>query len=31
MSKYNHTILKQKQYYKGGKFETVETVESKLT
>ena len=27
MSKYNHTILKQKQYYKGGKFETVETID----
>ena len=25
MAKYNHKILKQKQYYKGGKFETLES------
>jgi hypothetical protein len=27
MTKYNLKLLKQKQYYKGGKFETVETTD----
>lgn len=27
MTKYNHKILKQAQYFKGGKFETLETID----